>query len=98
MASFGVTEAEFTMMKLTPSILRLLEHEVEKTWKLFEEGRRLEPLVNAELAKYVKVIIECGEEVLTQIKKHRFDVFSNTISMSGIAKAIIGIKLLFNLM
>ena len=72
---FNVTEKMFELKENNLNLKELVRYNVERTYKLFEEGRKLIPFLKGRLKYEIKWTIEGGEAVLRKISKNDFNVF-----------------------
>jgi squalene synthase HpnC len=75
MEQFGVDEKIFEKRKNNLNFKQLLTFNIERTSKLFENGRKLLQFLPARLKFEIKLTILGGEEILQKIISSDFDVF-----------------------
>lgn len=75
MERFGYSEQDLLDKKYTPNYRNLMQHLCSRTRDLFQEGRRLLPLLGERERLYVRMFSDCGERLLDRIENRRFDVF-----------------------
>jgi squalene synthase HpnC len=71
---FGVTEYQFELRKNNTNFEQLLKYQVDRTKKLFEEGRKLLPGLPKELKRQIQMTIFGGEKILEMIEEKHYDV------------------------
>lgn len=71
---FGVTEYQFELRKNNTNFKQLLKYQVDRTKKLFEEGRKLLPGLPKELKRQIQMTIFGGEKILEMIEEKHYDV------------------------
>jgi squalene synthase HpnC len=87
MARFGYSEEELRCRMVNDAFRRLIAFEVERARRLFEEGRRLEALVERRLACQLSLFRRGGLHVLDAIERQGFDVFRRRPTVSRLTKA-----------
>ena len=74
MEKFGVTEKMFELRKNNFNLRQMVQYNVERTQKLFDEGKNLLSKFNGRLKIEIAWTIHGGEAVLNKIRKNNFDV------------------------
>lgn len=74
MESFGVDEKVFELKKNNTNFISLLKYQVNRTRKLFDEGKNLLPFLPVRLRIQIKMTILGGEAVLKKIESSNFNV------------------------
>ncbi len=75
MAKFGYSESDLGSQICDQRFVGLMQMEIGRTRKLFEEGLALPPLVGSDLAMDVELFGRCGLEILRRIESVQYDVF-----------------------
>lgn len=65
---FGYSEKELFDRTYNEAFQKLVAHQVEKTWSLFEQGRSLCDLVESSLCKELRLVYAGGPTILKKIK------------------------------
>jgi phytoene/squalene synthetase len=73
----------------------LIKNQVSRTWKYFEEGRNLIPLLPGNFKRQIKMTIFGGEEILNKIESQNFDVINKRPILRKIDYIKIMIKSIF---
>lgn len=76
MAKFGYSENELFAHTYNDAFKKLLAHEVQKTWELFENGRALCDWVEPSLKKELRLVYAGGTTILKKIENRDYDVFN----------------------
>lgn len=84
---FGVTEADLRALRFTAAFAALMRFEVERTRRLFAEGRALVRRMPRALAVDVDLFSRGGLAILDRIEGRRFDVLSRRPALSRWTKA-----------
>jgi len=95
MARFGVTEAQLFARQFTPGYADLLRHEIAFTRELFDEGRKLGPLVDRRVRLDIEMFSRGGMEVLRLIERQGYDTLSRRPSVSNLRQMSILLQRLF---
>ncbi len=74
---FGVDESSFESKIFTDNFKDLVRFNVDRTWKLFEQGKNLFPFLKGKLKLEIKWTVAGGEEVLNKIRKIDYNVLQN---------------------
>ncbi|MDQ7817002.1 MAG: squalene synthase HpnC [Melioribacteraceae bacterium] len=77
MESFKVNENVFELKKNNTNFIALLKYQVDRTQKLFDEGKKLLPLLPGNLRRQIKMTILGGEAILRKIEKSNFNILDN---------------------
>lgn len=76
MKSFGVDENVFELKKNNTNFISLLKYQVNRTRKLFDEGKNLLPFLPVRLRIQIKMTILGGESILNKIESSNYNVLS----------------------
>ena len=79
---FNVTENMFEIKENNEHISALVKHNVERTQRLFDEGKSLLKYLNGRLKIEIKWTIAGGEVILNKIKKNNYNVFNTRPKLS----------------
>jgi squalene synthase HpnC len=79
---FGYAEADLRALRFTPAFAALMAFEVERTRRLFGEGRALVPRIPGALAVDVDLFSRGGLAILDRIQARGFDVLSARPALS----------------
>jgi squalene synthase HpnC len=82
MAHFGVTEEDLFARRFTSKYAALLKFEIDRTYPLFEEGRKLCDLVDRRVRLDIEMFNQGGLEVLRLIEKQGYDTLTRRPSVS----------------
>lgn len=82
MKKFSVTEKMFELNKNNQHISSLVKHNIERTQKLFDEGKPLLGFLSGKLRIEIKWTILGGEAIIKKIKKNNFEVLANRPKLS----------------
>jgi squalene synthase HpnC len=74
MDSFGVKENVFELKENNTNFMALLKYQVDRTQKLFDDGKKLLPLLPDTLSRQIKMTIFGGEAILRKIEKSNYGV------------------------
>lgn len=83
---FGYGESDLHARRFTPSFARLMEFEVGRARRLFEEGRPLADLLPGRLAVDVELFTRGGLAILDRIEGQSYDVFRSRPTVGKLAK------------
>jgi squalene synthase HpnC len=86
MAKFGYSEKELFDHVYNEPFRKLLAHEVQKTWELFEQGRSLCNDVEPSLQKELRLVYAGGTTILKKIQQRKYDVFNRRPKLGMIDK------------
>ncbi len=95
MKMFGVMQKMFELKENNPNIKALVKHNVEKTQKLFDEGKNILKYLNGRFRIEIRWTIAGGEEILNKIKKNNYDVFTKRPKLNKIDFISLFIKSIF---
>lgn len=73
---YDVTENMFAKKENNVNLKKLLAHNIERTQKLFDEGKNLLKYISGRLKFEIKWTILGGEAILNKIKKNDFEIFN----------------------
>lgn len=73
---FEVTENIFAMKENNVNLKKLLRHNIERTQKMFDEGKNLLKFLNGRLKFEIKWIILGGEKILQKIREKDYNIFN----------------------
>lgn len=82
MKKFSVTENMFELNKNNQHISSLVKHNIERTQKLFDEGKPLLSFLSGKLKTEIKWTILGGETILKKIIKNNYEVLANRPKLS----------------
>lgn len=97
MKKFGVTEKLFEQMDNCDNLKLLIKYNTDRIQKLFDEGKKLLPLLRGRLKYEIIWTVKGGEEILEQIRKNDYNVFTSRPELSKISMAGLLRKSLFNI-
>jgi squalene synthase HpnC len=86
MDRFHVEEASLAARHFTPEFRRLMLHEVDYAWDLFQAGMPLIDKVDPELALDIDLFSRGGMEILRAIRRQNYDVLRERPSISSSRK------------
>ncbi len=95
MRKFGVEEKSFELKENNLNFKELVRYNVERTFKLFEEGKGLIGYLSGKLKYEIKWTILGGEEVLRKIEKNDYNVLRARPSLSKKDFSILFLKSFF---
>lgn len=81
---FEVEQNQFEFKKINANFKKLLEYQVERNRKLYEEGRKLLPLLPRGLQRQIRMTILGGEKILEKIETIDYDVLETRPKLSKI--------------
>lgn len=89
MKKFNVTEKSFELGENNPNLRQLVEFNVSRIQKLFDNGKNLLPMLTGRLKSEMGWTVAGGEEILEQIRKNDYDVINfrpklSKLKMAGI--------------
>lgn len=87
MQKFGVTEKLFEQKDNCDNLKLLIKYNTDRIQKLFDEGKKLLPLLRGRLKYEIIWTVKGGEEILEQIRKNDYDVFTSRPELSKIRMA-----------
>ena len=76
MEKFGVTEKMFELNENNFNLKEMVKHNVERTLKLFDDGKNLLPFLNGRLNYEIKWTIMGGEKILDKIRLLNYNVLN----------------------
>ncbi len=79
---FAVTEEDFKNKLNSENFKNLLKYNLDRTYILFEEGKKLLPYLKGRLKFEIKWTISGGVAILDKIKSNDYSVFSNRPKLS----------------
>jgi phytoene/squalene synthetase len=82
MDRFGVSEAQIREGRCDDNYRRLMEFEVVRTEKLFEEGDGLLAMLDSSIRRHVMLFAQGGRAVLEAIRAQNFDTLSRRPALS----------------
>jgi len=71
-----VTENIFAMKENNVNLKKLLKHNIERTQKMFDEGKNLLMFLNGRLKFEIKWTILGGETILQKIRNNDYKIFN----------------------
>jgi squalene synthase HpnC len=95
MKKFNVTENMFELNKNNPHISALVKHNVDRTQKLFDEGKNILDFLRGSLKTEIKWTIFGGEAILNKIRKNNFEVLAERPKLSKLNYLFLFMKALF---
>lgn len=82
MQRFGVTEEQIREGRCDDNYRRLIEFEVDRTEKMFDEGDQLLPLLDGFVRQQVSLFSQGGRAVLDAIRRQDYDTLSHRPRLS----------------
>lgn len=82
MTKFGVSEEEIRQGKATDGYRAMLKFEVDRTQKIFDEGKGLLPLLRLDVRKQIALFGKGGEAILQAIRNQNYDTLSRRPTLS----------------
>jgi len=76
MRRFNVTEDQITNLRIDNNFRRLLQFEVDRTEKMFDEGEKLLPLLNSRVRPQISLFTAGGRAILHAIRRRNFDTLT----------------------
>jgi len=89
---FGVDEKMFELKENNLNLKRLIEFNVERTQKMFNEGKELLHSLNGGLKIEISWTVKGGERILNKIRKNDFNVLNKRPSLNKFDFASILLK------
>jgi phytoene/squalene synthetase len=86
MARFGVTEDQVTSFRFDENFRRLMQFEVDRTQKMFEEGQQLLPLLAPVYRRQISLFGQGGRAILRAIERRGYDTLSARPRLSAFQK------------
>jgi len=96
MKKFSVTEKSFELGENNPNLKQLVKFNVERIQNLFNDGKKLLPMLTGRLKSEMGWTVAGGEEILEQIRKNDYDVINFRPKLSKLKMAGILLKSKFN--
>jgi squalene synthase HpnC len=90
-----ITEKLFEDKENNHKLKQLVKHNVDRIQKIFDEGKKLFPLLNGRLKVEIIWTVASGEEILAQIRKNDYNVLSNRPELSKSRMISLFLKSLF---
>lgn len=76
MKQFEVTENIFAMKENNVNLKKLLRHNIDRTQKMFDEGKNVLRLLNGRFKFEIKWTIFGGEAILNKIRQNDYNIFN----------------------
>ena len=95
MEMLQITEKLFEHKENNHKLKQLVKHNVDRVQNLFDEGKKLFPLLSGRLKVEIIWTVAGGEEILDQIRKHDYNVLSNRPELSKSRMISLFLKSLF---
>ena len=92
---FGYTAEELQALALTPAFRELMKFQIERARGYYEVAKTLSPHLSPTGKRILKAMIRTYEEILDQIEKADYDVFSKRIRVSRTKKLAVLCRCLF---
>ncbi len=91
---FNVNENMFLLSDINRNFKKLIQFQVERTEKLFDDGKKLLTKLPWRLKRQIGWTIKGGEAILSKIRDNDFDVLNQrpTLSKKDFIKLLFGIK------
>ena len=91
--SFSITENMFLLKEINVNFINLMQFQIERAEKLFNDGSNLLIKLPWRLKRQIAWTIKGGEAILKKIRNNNFDVLNNrpTLSKKDFIKLLIGI-------
>jgi squalene synthase HpnC len=90
--NFAVTEKLFEQKENNHNLKQLVQYNIERVQSLFDNGKKLLPLLQGRLKAEIGWTVSGGEEILEKIRMNDYDVFSHRPKLTKIKMAVIFIK------
>jgi phytoene synthase len=92
LVKFNVDENMFLLSNINRNFKELLQFQIERTEKLFDEGKKLLDKLPWRLKRQIDWTVKGGEAILKKIKDNDFDVLNNrpTLSKMDFIKLLFG--------
>jgi len=92
LVKFNVDENMFLLSNINRNFKELLQFQIERTEKLFDEGKKLLDKLPWRLKRQIDWTVKGGEAILRKIKDNDFDVLNNrpTLSKMDFIKLLFG--------
>ena len=95
MEKLQITEKWFENKENNDKLKQLVKSNIDRIQNLFDEGKKLFPLLNGRLKVEIIWTVAGGEEILDQIKKNDYNVLSNRPELSKTRMIRLFLKSLF---
>ena len=95
MTAFGYSENELFSHTYNEAFQKLLAHEVDKTWELFEKGKSLCDDVEKSLQKELRLVYAGGTTILKKIEQRNYDVFNRRPKLGMLDKFCMLLTMIF---
>ena len=82
MEMLQITEKLFEYKENNHKLKQLVKHSVDQIQNLFDEGKKLFPLLSGRLKVEIKWTVAGGEEILNRIRKNDYNVLNNRPELS----------------
>lgn len=92
MKQFEVTENIFAMKENNVNLKKILRHSIDRTQKMFDDGKNLLKFLNGRLKFEIKWTILGGEAILNKIKKYDYNIFYSRPKLTKIDFGTLFIK------
>ncbi len=89
MERFGYSLEQFQAKALNPAFRELMASLVDRTERLFRQGRQLVPMLEGRASLYVRLFSDSGERLLRKIRKLDYDTFRRRPVLSSRDKLLI---------
>lgn len=91
---FNVNENMFLLSDINRNFKKLIQFQVERTEKLFDDGKKLLTKLPWRLKRQIDWTIKGGEAILSKIRDNDFDVLNQrpTLSKKDFVKLLFGLK------
>jgi len=92
--NFGITENVFLLKEINVNFIHLMQFQIERAEKLFDDGSNLLTKLPWRLKRQIAWTIKGGEAILKKIKNNNFDVlnYRPTLSKKDFIKLLFGIN------
>lgn len=93
---FGITESMIACAQVTDELRTYMKYEIEHTRNLYEEAKKGIPLLSRNARIPVALALVLYREILSEIEKAGYDIFSHRVKTSRITKIRCILKVLWN--
>ncbi len=83
MKQFGVTEDDLANQRVTQPFRSLLNHEIDRTRAIFQQGRPLPDQVSGRLKFELRLTYLGGMEILNKIRRNGYDIYQKRPQITG---------------
>ena len=83
MRQFGVSERQIIEGRCDDNFRRLMQFEVERTERMFDEGEGLLPMLQWSVRRHVSLFGKGGRAVLDAIRRQQYDTLTRRPTLSG---------------